>query len=82
MLPDSKSFTAAVKSLAARRGLTLTEVAESSSMSLGVLRSRLSVTDGPNSSIRLLALVAGSLGVTLRQLIAEAEACQEAVSDV
>jgi transcriptional regulator with XRE-family HTH domain len=82
MTPSATAITAAVKSLAARRGVTLTSVAEASDMSLPVLSKRLAASDGPNSQLRLLTTVADALGVTLRNLLAEAEACQEAVNDV
>ena len=82
MTPSAKAYAAAIKSLTARKGLTFASVAESTGMEPNVLRRRLSVVDGPNSQIRLLSLVADALGITLRSLLAEAEACQEAVSDV
>ena len=82
MQPSATAITAAVKSLAARKGVTLTSVAETAHMSLAVLSKRLAASDGPNSQLRLLANVADALGITLRSLLAEAEACQEAVSDV
>jgi len=78
---SAQSITAAVKSLAARRGVTLTAVAEASDMTLPVLSKRLGASDGPNSQLRFLSLVADALGVTLRNLLAEAEKCEEAVTD-
>ena len=76
-----RDYEAAVKSLAARRRLTVTALADSMGTEQSVLSKRLRNVARGRSALVLMDELAVALGVTLPELITEAELCHRAQQD-